>query len=131
MIGIEDWARYLLGLIVVLVLIFFAARGFKAVSEGALPGRLRRVRRLGIEEFLPLDGRRRLVLLRHDEREYLVLLGQQGETLLNVADRPAQPAGADSQPPPAAALPANGWAALAAQLRRRRHRADGSAGVSQ
>lgn len=118
MIGVEDWARYLLGLLLVLALVFLAARGFKAFSDGGLPGRLRRTRRLGVEEILPLDGRRRLVLLRHDDREYLVLLGHEGETLLNVADRPPQ-AAADPQPA-AAELPGNGWAAIAALARGRR-----------
>jgi len=132
-IGIEDWLRYVLGLIAVLGLIFLAARIFKVIAEGGLTGPTRRFRRLGVEEFLPLDGRRRLVLLRHDEREYLVLLGQQGETLLNVADRLADgpAAGAPAATGPAATGPAatgpaaTGAAAIAAFLARLRLRSRG------
>ncbi|MFC3227385.1 hypothetical protein ACFOGJ_09100 [Marinibaculum pumilum] len=89
MIGLEDGLRYVLGLLAVLGLIFLAARAYRSLNERGLPGGAKRHRRLGIEEFIPLDARRRLVLLRHDEQEYLVLLGQQSETLLNVSPRGA------------------------------------------
>src|SRR3990172_6295767 len=39
-------------------------------------------RRLKIVEFLPIDHRRRLVLVRRDDREHLLLLGTQGETVV-------------------------------------------------
>jgi flagellar protein FliO/FliZ len=39
-------------------------------------------RRLKIVEFLPIDHRRRLVLVRRDDREHLLLLGPQGETVV-------------------------------------------------
>ncbi len=39
-------------------------------------------RRLKIVESLPLDPRRRLLLLRRDDREHLVILGPSGETLI-------------------------------------------------
>jgi flagellar protein FliO/FliZ len=35
-----------------------------------------------VVEALPLDPRRRLVLIRCDEREYLLLLGQDGNRLI-------------------------------------------------
>ena len=44
----------------------------------ALPGK----RRLKIVESLSLDTKRRLVLLRRDDREHLVILGANGETLI-------------------------------------------------
>lgn len=119
MIGIEDWLRYLLALIAVLALILLAARLLRSFTDGGLTAPSRRFRRLGVEEFLPLDGRRRLVLLRHDEREYLVLLGQQGETLLNVADRPpAALSAAAGQPPTPTAWQGVPW--LPSLLRRLR-----------
>lgn len=108
MIGIEDWLRYLLALIAVLAMILLAARVLRSFNDGGLTAPSRRFRRLGVEEFLPLDGRRRLVLLRHDEREYLVLLGQQSETLLNVADRPPAAPTGSAGPAPASA----GWRGL-------------------
>ncbi len=39
-------------------------------------------RRLKVVEFLPLDHRRRLVLVRRDNREHLLMLGPQGETVV-------------------------------------------------
>ncbi|MCK4946335.1 MAG: FliO/MopB family protein [Alphaproteobacteria bacterium] len=39
-------------------------------------------RRLKVVEFLSLDHRRRLVLVRCDDREHLLLLGSQGETVV-------------------------------------------------
>ena len=39
-------------------------------------------RRLKIVEFLPVDHRRKLVLLRRDDVEHLVLLGTNSETLI-------------------------------------------------
>ena len=39
-------------------------------------------RRLKIVEFLPLDHRRRLVLVRRDDCEHLLVLGPQGETVV-------------------------------------------------
>jgi flagellar protein FliO/FliZ len=39
-------------------------------------------RRLSIIEVLPLDAKRRLVLLRRDEVEHLILLGQQSDTVI-------------------------------------------------
>ena len=41
--------------------------------------------RLRIKERLILDGRRRLVLVEHDNKEHLLLLGQQQETLISTA----------------------------------------------
>jgi flagellar protein FliO/FliZ len=45
-------------------------------------------RRLKIVEYLPLDARRRLVLVRRDQKEFLLVLGPQGETVVE-SDIPA------------------------------------------
>ncbi|MBI3440334.1 MAG: FliO/MopB family protein [Proteobacteria bacterium] len=39
-------------------------------------------RRLKVIEFLPLDHRRRLVLIKRDDQEHLLVLGPQGETVV-------------------------------------------------
>jgi len=53
-----------------------------------LAGQRGRARRLRVLESAPLDGRRRLVLVRCDDRDHLLLIG--GETdLLIEAGRPA------------------------------------------
>ena len=41
-----------------------------------------RKKRLQIMDILPLDGRRKAILLRRDDREHLVILGASGETLV-------------------------------------------------
>jgi flagellar protein FliO/FliZ len=43
-------------------------------------------RRLKVVEYLPLDSRRRLVLLRRDDREHLIVIGGTGGDLLVEAD---------------------------------------------
>ncbi|MDD9899568.1 MAG: flagellar biosynthetic protein FliO [Alphaproteobacteria bacterium] len=45
-------------------------------------------RRLKIVEFLPVDHRRKLVLLRRDDKEHLVLLGPSGETVVETGILP-------------------------------------------
>jgi flagellar protein FliO/FliZ len=39
-------------------------------------------RRLKVVEFLPLDHRRKLVLIRRDDREHLLVLGSNGEIVV-------------------------------------------------
>jgi flagellar protein FliO/FliZ len=39
-------------------------------------------RRLALVEHLPLDHRRRLVIVRRDDREHLLVLGPSGETVV-------------------------------------------------
>jgi flagellar protein FliO/FliZ len=39
-------------------------------------------RRLKVVEYLPIDHRRRLVLVRCDEREHLLMLGPESETVV-------------------------------------------------
>ncbi len=56
-------------------------------------------RRLGVVEALSLDARRRLVLIRRDNTEYLVLLGATSET---VVDGPMAATAAVDNPPPSA-----------------------------
>ena len=61
-----------------LLLSWFMKRMGLAGSLMAGAGR----RRLKIVEFLPIDHRRRLVLVRRDDREHLLLLGPQSETVV-------------------------------------------------
>lgn len=84
---------------------FFAALGFVLVLIGILAALVRRSglgdrlavtktsgeRRLDLVEVRPLDAKRKLVLLRRDDREHLVLLGS-GSDLLIESDIPARPA---------------------------------------
>ena len=48
-------------------------------GQSMLPGGKRRLK---IVEFLPLDHRRKLVLVRRDNKEHLLVLGPAGETVV-------------------------------------------------
>ena len=70
----ESYLRYVLALAVVLGLIWliaWAVRRFGLVPGSAIGPK---GRRLGLVETMALDGKRRLVLVRRDEREHLLLL---------------------------------------------------------
>lgn len=57
----------------------------KRAGLGGQVLRLGQKRRLTIVESLPVDHRRRLVLLRRDDREHLVLLGPEHTTVIETA----------------------------------------------
>jgi flagellar protein FliO/FliZ len=80
--SLDAYGRFLLALIFVVALILVVAwlarrfgLGGRFVASGAS-------RRLAILEVLPLDGKRRLVLLKRDGVEHLVLLGQQSDLVI-------------------------------------------------
>ncbi len=84
------YLKFLLALCFVLGLI--AALAWAARRFG-LAGRLTPIsgksRRLAIVEVMTLDARRKLVLLKRDETEHLVLLGVSQDLLLESAPAPA------------------------------------------
>lgn len=83
-------AAFALGLVVLLILAFGAAmRRF----GDRVPRRAGK--RLAVIESLSLDPRRRLVILRKDGIEHLVLLGPGGDIVIERASTPPPPA-----PPP-------------------------------
>jgi flagellar protein FliO/FliZ len=79
----EDYAQFVLALIFVLGLIGIGAALLRRFGPGAaITPRIRGDRRLKIIEALPLDPRRRLVLVRRDGKEHLILLGQNTDFLI-------------------------------------------------
>jgi len=81
------YGRFLFGLIFVLMLIVglaWAARRF-----GLMPGSVRmtpgRNKRLSIVEVAGIDAKRRMVLVRRDDVEHLLLLGATSETVIERA----------------------------------------------
>jgi flagellar protein FliO/FliZ len=96
-----DYIQFVLALLFVLGLIGLGAVLLRRFGPGGLAyGRARggAGRRLHLIETLPLDARHRLVLLRRDDKEHLVLLGHDSDTLieagLDVADDPLPVGGA-------------------------------------
>ena len=74
--------KALAALVAVCLLAFAALRGLRAIAPGtAKPGGGGR-RRLAVREVLPLDPKRRLVLVRCDDRDLLLLTGGAGEVSL-------------------------------------------------
>ena len=57
-----------------------AARALLGLGQAPQPAG--RQRRLAVEEILPLDGKRRLLLIRRDGVEHLVLLDQSSEIVV-------------------------------------------------
>jgi flagellar protein FliO/FliZ len=80
---VEDYLKFLFALIFVLALMGGLAFVLKklGLAGDKLPGGDKR--RLKVLESLPLDARRKVILLRKDDTEHLVILGPTGETVLD------------------------------------------------
>ena len=94
---IESYFRFLLALVFVLGLIGGAALLARRLFVGTrfLP-KSGKASRLSVEEVLSLDARRRLLLIRRDRQEHLILLGASQDLLIeSITNRTA----ADGQDP--------------------------------
>lgn len=80
--------RFAAALAAVIGLIFLAAALLKRFG---VAGRIAPMgqRRLAIVEALPLDARRRLILVRRDGTEHLLLVGAEGSTVIESRIEPA------------------------------------------
>ncbi|OAN50226.1 hypothetical protein A6A04_02140 [Paramagnetospirillum marisnigri] len=80
------YLRFLLSLTLVLGLIFAVTWAIRRWGAGVLVPKLARgaggARRLALVDVLSLDGKRRLVLVRRDDREHLLLLGINGDLVV-------------------------------------------------
>lgn len=81
LINLTDLFRFTAALVFVLALMGGLALIMRKVNHGAM--RLDpRKRRLQIVETLPLDARRKALLLRRDGTEHLIILGPAGEIVV-------------------------------------------------
>jgi flagellar protein FliO/FliZ len=84
---LATYLKFTLSLVLVLALfavaVWAAKRYLPTMRLGARPGR-----RLQVVEVLMLDTRRRLVLIRRDDTEHLILLGAASETVIERGGRP-------------------------------------------
>jgi flagellar protein FliO/FliZ len=90
----EPYLRYLVSFVFVLGLIGLFAWLLRRFGP---PGRFRapgRNRRLSIVEIAGIDARRRLVLVRRDDTEHLILLGQTQDLVIETGIVPPGDAGA-------------------------------------
>ena len=76
------FVQAIFALILVVGLIFAVAWAARRMGLGGRFAAVGGKRRLAIVEVLPLDNKRRLVLLRRDGAEHLVILGVQGEIVV-------------------------------------------------
>ena len=82
---LNDWglaARFVVALAVVLALIAAATWFARRYLATGLAGRLGGKRRLSIVEYALLDGKSRLVLVRRDNVEHLLVLGPTGAAVV-------------------------------------------------
>ncbi|MDJ0951254.1 MAG: flagellar biosynthetic protein FliO [Alphaproteobacteria bacterium] len=109
---LDGYLRFVVALAFVLALIaLFAwlARRF-GIGSGAVR-RQARGKRLSVVEAAAVDGRRRLVLLRRDDVEHLVLMGPQSEVVIETgipAPANGTSAAAETSPAPPQPEPAKG-----------------------
>ena len=80
-----EYLRFFAALIFVLALIGAAAFALRAFGFMTPGNRNKAERRMSIVETLTLDPRRRLLIVRRDNVEHLLLLGIQGETIVERA----------------------------------------------
>jgi flagellar protein FliO/FliZ len=72
----------ILALILVLGLIGLCSFLFKKVTQGQFLQKSAKSKRLKVEEVLYIDTKRKLVLIKRDDVEHLVLLGVNSETVI-------------------------------------------------
>ena len=90
-----DFAEYLrfclaLGFVLVLIAILAALVRRSGLGDRLAVAKTTGERRLDLIEVRPIDSKRKLVLLRRDDREHLVLLGS-SQDLLVESDIPVDP----------------------------------------
>lgn len=83
--ALDAYLRFFFALVFVLALIALLAWLAKRFGVAGAFVRRRSDRRLSLVESLPLDARHRLVLVRRDGTEHLVLLGAGGDSLIESA----------------------------------------------
>jgi len=88
------YVRAILALVFVLGLIILASQLLRRVGPGGLAVARRRPRRLALVETLSLDSRHRLVLVRRDGVEHLLLVGGASDL---VVERIAAGEGGDTE----------------------------------
>lgn len=122
------YLRFIVALIFVLALIGLLAWLAKRFGPGgrAAPT-VGRNRRLAIVETRPIDGRRRLVLIRRDDVEHLLVLGAGGEVVIETGI-PAPAAAPPTDPGDDAVSDGRGGfaAAVHGAITRRRRRERGA-----
>ncbi len=82
-LDVTGYLQFVIALAFVIGLILVAAMmGRRWMESRVVTGRKRTGRSLQIIETLPLDAKRRIVLIQRDDRRHLILLGMDGDTII-------------------------------------------------
>ena len=106
---LSDNMQVIVAALVVLVLLIIVLMVWRALSPRVAG---RRGQRLGISEYFEIDKTRRLVLIRRDDREHLLLIGGPQDVVIEQGIEIAPPAAAYAprvaaeSPPPGGGRPA-------------------------
>lgn len=74
---------FALGFVILLLLAFaYGAKRFGFIARVTLGKDGAREKRLNIVEILPVDAKRRLILIRRDDKEHLIMLGVESDLLI-------------------------------------------------
>ena len=73
------YAKFLCGFVFVIALMLFLSWAMKRAGGVAV---LKSEKRLKIVDAIPLDHKHRLVLIRRDSREHLIVLGPESQTVV-------------------------------------------------
>lgn len=82
---LDQYIKFVMALLFVVVLIVAVAWLMRRIGLGGVATGAMRHRRLGVVEVMPLDAKRRLVLVRRDDREHLILLSATGDVVVESA----------------------------------------------
>jgi len=90
-LNLTDYIKFVFAFVFVLALIALATAAARRFGFG-LPSNPRNAtqRRLGIVESLNVDGKRRMVLIRCDDTEHLLLLGATTELVIESSIKPPE-----------------------------------------
>lgn len=83
----DTYFRFSLALVFVIALFFVVALVLRRFGLGGVAATPRRHRRVSVVEVAPLDAKRRLVLVRRDEVEHLLLLSTSGDQVVEAGIR--------------------------------------------
>jgi flagellar protein FliO/FliZ len=85
------YGQFVLALAFVLALIGLLAVGARRLGFGPRMAATRGRKRLALVEVMPIDAKRRLVLVRRDGAEHLILLGATHDTVVETGIAPPDP----------------------------------------
>jgi flagellar protein FliO/FliZ len=94
-VDLATYGQFALALVFVLALIGLLAMGARRIGLGPRMVPSRGKKRLAIVEVMPLDPKRRIVLVRRDSTEHLLLLGATQDAVIETGI----PAPVDGAPP--------------------------------